>query len=138
MDLDGNVWFRAEWDNDQNDAAPANTIRELVQNAISLGPEELEYAAEGYDREDPRRFPNLRTVPVSKHVTGTAIDLNVAWDNLGGPWSRQSISLLYQFGLKRPISSECWHVELDESRKPEYPVTHIIRWWIKSSPMRKG
>ena len=111
-DQDGNVWIRPQWGRELSDRMGSDACAQIVQNAIALGPAKMVYAEEGYEPEDPRRLPNTEDIPVSRHVGGRAIDLNVDWALLGGPWSEQSTALVTRFGLRRPVPEEPWHVEL--------------------------
>jgi len=111
-DRDGNVWIRQQWGRELSDQTRSDACPEIVQNAIALGPATMVYAEEGYECGDPRRLPNTEDIPVSKHVGGRAVDLNVNWALLGGPWSEQSNALVTRFGLRRPVPEEPWHVEL--------------------------
>ena len=54
---------------------------------------------------------------MSAHVYGLAIDLNVDWSKLNGPWSSDAKKVVKQFGLKRPFFDEPWHVEIDKKVK---------------------
>ena len=111
-DLDGHLWLLPEWAEDLDDATPANQCAFIVRNASELEPESRRYAKEGYEKSDPKRAPNAADVPVSKHVYGLAIDLNVDWSKLDGDWGPKTNALIAQFGLCRPLKSESWHVEL--------------------------
>ena len=130
--LDGNRWFSDEWGVGVPDDAKASDCEAVLGNARALGANDLAYAEEGYEAGDPRRFPNVPDIPVSNHVCGRAIDLNVDWGRLGGPWSKGANELVRQFGLKRPYADEAWHVELDDEKKPGFGVFHLIRWVTKS------
>ena len=114
VDRDGNQWYKAEWDLGMPENASANLSSEISANAQSLGAKKLSFAAEGYGPTDARRIPNLNEVPVSKHIWGLAIDVNIDWDKLGAPWSNKVCDLVDQWGLARPVISEHWHLELKE------------------------
>lgn len=111
-DIDGNLWYKSEWDNNSTKDFSANLIQEIVDNAKRLGPSKIVYAEEGYSQFDTRRLPNSSGIPVSKHVTGEAIDINMNWSKFSDPWSEEANLLFSKFGLKRPFSDERWHVEL--------------------------
>ena len=112
-DRDGNVWYDDKWEEDGRGAV----LHLVMENArANLAPGGA-YAEEGYEPDDPRRLPNCPNIPVSKHVLGIAIDADVDWEKLGGPWSDLAQRTLSNFGLVRPIASEHWHMELD----PRFP-----------------
>lgn len=111
-DSNGHQWIKPEWAIHLTDAQPANLCPFVVNNATALAPEGLPYAEEGYEKNDPKRAPNTSDAPVSKHVYGLAIDLNVDWKQLDGEWGAQTNAFIAQFGLCRPQKAEWWHVEL--------------------------
>ena len=111
-DNDGNLWYRPEWGSDLPDNTIAAIIPEIKTNAQILGQRRSVFAAEGYDFFDPRRQPNLSTIPVSSHIGGLAIDVKLDWDKLGGAWSDEACGIVEKFGLRRPIQEEHWHLEL--------------------------
>ncbi|KIH75481.1 hypothetical protein SAMN05660860_03251 [Geoalkalibacter ferrihydriticus] len=125
-DLDGNLWFKPEWAPGAGDRAPANEFAAIVANANELGPRKPVYAEEGYASTDPRRRPNLAEIPISKHITGRAIDLNVEWAALGGPWSAQADELIARYGLCRPVTSESWHVERNKAHGMNVPLRELF------------
>jgi len=125
-DLDGNLWFKPEWAPDACDDAPAHEFPEIIANAQQLGPRKPAYAEEGYAAADPRRRPNLASIPISKHITGRAIDLNVDWSAIGGPWSAAADQLIARYGLWRPVATESWHVELAKASGMKVPVRELL------------
>ncbi len=120
-DRDGNAWFEPGWGRDLADAVMCDACPEIVQNAITLGPSKIVYAEEGYESGSPRRLPNIDVIPVSMHIGGRAIDINVDWAQLGGPWSQESNAIVGRYGLCRPQAEEPWHVELACSRSDLHP-----------------
>lgn len=125
-DQDGNLWFKPEWAPGARDDAPAHEFPAIVTNAQQLGPRKPAYAEEGYAAMDPRRRPNLASIPISKHITGRAIDLNVDWLAIGGPWSAASDELIARYGLCRPVVSESWHVELAEACRMKVSAGELL------------
>jgi hypothetical protein len=116
MDIDGNVWYRPEWDPGYDDYVSGNTSELIKRNAITLGPPKIVYAEEGYDPDDPHRLPNLKDIPVSKHVYGLAIDAFIEWSKLEGPCSDTAKGIVAKFGLVRPVDNESWHIEVDSEK----------------------
>ena len=131
QDSDGNIWFRPEWDCDIADAMSAAVCPAIVENAVRLGPPKMAYAREGYRPLDPRRRPNAPAIPISAHVYGGAIDLNIIWAKLDGPWSNAANTLIQRFGLVRPYRDEPWHVEYDTNRQAEFSLHDLVIWKIK-------
>jgi hypothetical protein len=95
-DRDGNIWYRKEWD-----------AGAIVENARSMQPPTHAYAEEGYEDSDPRRLPNLSTIPVSTHIRGQAIDILAEWDRVS-----DAERIISGLGLTRPYAAEPWHFEL--------------------------
>ncbi len=121
-DKDGNTWIpphlveklAAE---DADDAVYEQVLRHEVKDTFSRN--QTKQAAEGYDRGDDRRLPNLRNTGKSLHAgrdgVAGAIDIDIPWvfSNRYDPMI--DILALY-FGLKRPVkdsssSPEDWHFE---------------------------
>jgi hypothetical protein len=111
-DKDGNLWYTREWDNGVDDYEAANTASNILENAMTKAASNFSYAEEGYPPDSPYRLPNLTQIPVSKHVNGMAIDIDIDWDRIGGEDTQFLNNLLTSFGLKRPIKDEAWHLEL--------------------------
>lgn len=129
-DLDGNRWYDRGWDTaGGHDGLAASTVPAVVANAVELGPPDMAFANEGYAADDPRRHPNVSDVMLSAHVTGRAIDLNVAWAALGGPWSDQACAIVRRFALRRPYADEPWHVETDAAAAPGFSVRDVACWY---------
>ncbi len=121
-DEDGNTWIpshlvdelKAE---EADDAVYRKVLLEDVKGTFSR--QQTAQAAEGYDRGDSRRMPNLRNTGKSLHAgrdgVAGAIDISIPWvfSNRYDPMI--DILALY-FGLKRPVkdsssSPEDWHYE---------------------------
>lgn len=135
-DLDGNVWYKPEWDAGGDGGMSANTSEQIKQNAIQQGPPHTVYSEEGYAPNDPARLPNLPEVPISKHVYGLAVDMFVEWDRLGGAWSDSAQALVARFGLARPVASESWHFELGARNESRPSALQVARWVIRSRRKR--
>ena len=131
-DDDGTVWWLPEWDCHGSDDVSAATCPAIVDNAVQVGPNHMVYAQEGYRVDDSRRWPNVATAQVSAHVRGCAIDLNVDWSQLGGPWSSDACSIVQRFGLTRPYTDEAWHVEIDANYRPIYSWFAMLKWVLRS------
>jgi hypothetical protein len=114
MDADGNIWYEEGWDADGSDTECAAISKSILDNAIRLGQSKMHYAEEGYESDDPRRKPNTKSIPVSRHIYGLAIDIRIDWSQLGGPWSQKAEQIISEFGFRRPHRNEEWHFELDE------------------------
>ena len=130
-DKDGNVWYKRNWDPGGHDNICAKISKNILDNAIKMGTPKMVYAEEGYEHDDPHRYPNLKNIPISKHVYGKAIDVKIDWPQLGGAWSTEADQIISQFGLVRPYNQEDWHFELDRNKKipfPFYiPLSYIMR-----------
>lgn len=138
-DQDGNRWYHPDWDTGGRDDQPTDKNAAVKDNALALyGPDKIVFAAEGYERDEYRRKPNNPDIPVSKHVYGTAIDINVHWNQIGGPWSEEACKLMDDFGLLRPVPSECWHIELNRQTRPKYALFDILRFWIRSKRLARN
>ena len=100
-DLDGNVWYREGWTEDQ-----------VKANALDVWDGKV--AHEGYVAGDPKRLPNAPEVPVSTHCSGQAMDVTIPWRKSDGDgWHQEARELVTRFGLARPIDpDERWHFEL--------------------------
>lgn len=157
-DLDGNVWYDPAWDQlvptwggygTPRAATDEEVLERAKENAFDLAKGQgadyvsesswsgssVHCALEGYPPGDPKRKPNIDTVPMSNHVNGNAVDLSgVDWDQFGGRWSPQANEFVASFGLTRPYSpesatycqSEHWHFELAPATPPRegsQPVT---------------
>lgn len=117
-DRDGNLWYREGWTWEQI-KANANAIRARTQDAT---------ASEGYPPGDPRRLPVDDTRDVSRHCSGGAIDVTIPWrvsgkdagSNATDVWGWPEIYT--QFGLRRPVSSEAWHVQATSTQLAPDPV----------------
>jgi hypothetical protein len=138
QDLDGNVWYRPEWDAGYDGSVSASVCQRIRQNAVHLGPPQTVYSEEGYPPNDPARLPNLPEIPISRHVYGLAIDMMVAWDGLDGAWSDRAASLVRQFGLARPVASESWHFELDARNGSNVSPFQFARWVIQAQFRRSA
>jgi len=130
-DEDGNIWFKSDWDPGESDGECAKISKSIENNAIKLGQAEMHYAEEGYESDSPYRFPNLPSIPVSRHVDGKAMDFNIDWSHLGGAWSSKTEKIISQFGLIRPYKQEPWHFELDSNRKVQLPFYIPFSYIIK-------
>jgi hypothetical protein len=119
-DQDGNIWYKKEWDLGEPYSECAKISTDILDNAIKVGPPRMVYAEEGYESDDPRRYPNVKSIPVSKHVYGKAIDFEIDWNQFGGAWSSNAAQIISQFGLIRPVKKEDWHFELDINRKAQF------------------
>lgn len=130
-DADGNMWYKRDWDPGGSDNECANISKNIANNAIKLGQVKIHYAEEGYEPDSPYREPNLKSIPVSRHVHGKAIDFKIDWSQLGGAWSSKTKQIVSRFGLIRPYKQEPWHFELDSNRKirlPFYiPFSYIMK-----------
>jgi len=111
-DRDGTLWYKREWDNGADDYEAANTTFCILENAMTKAAPDFSYAEEGYPPESAYRLPNLELIPVSKHVNGLAIDIDIEWDRIGGASTQFLNNLLKSFGLKRTQKDEAWHLEL--------------------------
>ena len=135
-DSDGTRWYTEEWDRAIREGGfmeRLNAIGQLKLNAATNAREiytppkflrggRVTYAEEGYGPRDPRRLPNIGTVPLSRHVSGDAIDLSrIEWDKFdGGAWGKEAKAFVNSFGLTRPFypgnpegkEAEPWHFEL--------------------------
>lgn len=127
-DDDGNIWLSPDWDCAKNAQASAASCPLVLSNARKLAAPGVAYAREGYQSRNSRRWPNRVDIPVSDHVYGTAIDLNVAWSRLGDPWSKEANTLIERFGLFRPYKDEAWHVEVDKTKRPDYSLKELFSW----------
>lgn len=107
-DRDGNQWLLPEW----SQQSIGKLMPLVLERAIAHCAPRMAYAEEGYEPDDPRRYPNLQEIPVSSHVYGTAVDVSIDWQKLEGEWSDVAITTLAKFGLVRPFNFEHWHVEL--------------------------
>lgn len=119
-DQDGNLWYKKEWDTRGRDSDYANASKKIVVNAMKIGQAEVNFAEEGYACDHPFRRPNLSAIPVSRHVLGRAIDLQIDWAKMDGAWSSKAEAIISSFGLKRPYRDEPWHLELDRDRKHRF------------------
>jgi hypothetical protein len=135
-DLDGNVWYKPEWDAGGDGSQSASASEPIKQNAIHQGPPHTVYSQEGYAPNDPARLPNLPDIPISKHVYGLAIDMTVEWERLGGAWGDYAQALVAQFGLARPVASESWHFELGARNESRVSAWQVARWAIRSRRKR--
>lgn len=140
-DTDGNIWYKREWDAGHNDDASASACKLIKSNAIELGSPGTVYAEEGYAADDPARLPNLRDIPISKHIFGLAIDILVDWSKLGGPWSDHAKDVVTKFGLVRPVDHEHWHFEIDPDTllaiTPYFVIPpHQVAGWVIHWSMR--
>ena len=111
-DQDGTLWYSAKWGNGVDDYDSANSASDILENAMRKAAPNFPYAEEGYPTDSDYRLPNLSTIPVSKHVSGMAIDIDVDWDRLGGAHTKLSHQMLTLFGLQRTKDDEDWHLEL--------------------------
>lgn len=111
-DLDGTLWYSERWGNGVDDYEAANTASYILENAMKKAAPNSSYAEEGYPPDSDYRLPNLAVIPVSKHVSGMAIDVDVDWDRLGGAYTHLVHKLLTSFGLRRTKDDEAWHLEL--------------------------
>lgn len=125
IDLDGNVWFRnPDWlYNDRQCILAEYRCGATKFNAAVNSPETqigsecddyscyptLSFALEGYPVGDPRRLPNTNDLPVSNHIMGLAIDIQVVW--LVDPWNSQIDQIASEFGLYRPFHPNTLTVE---------------------------
>lgn len=132
-DQDGNLWYKPEWESrldfftwreatahafNQVKAADPGVVTKRFKG-MRTG---LTCAYEGYPTGDARRLPNTDAVPVSSHVGGYAVDIDINWDHpgLGGAWSATADAMVDSFGLVRPFrpdsdtycQEEPWHFEL--------------------------
>jgi len=113
-DSDGNIWAKTEHFNlDENEKATSlkDSDWEDHLKEVSGRSKWGVRIAEGYKRDDIKRFPlGLQASPGrSNHITGDAIDINEeAFTNMND--ARIDIIALY-FGLSRPVSGEQWHFE---------------------------
>ncbi len=121
IDEDGNIWYKRDWDPGGSDDEYARISKPIVTNAIKLGQAKMHYAEESYETNSLRRDPNIKSIPVSRHVYGQAIDFRIDWSQLGGPWSLKAEQIISQFGLLRPHGQEYWHFELDKNEKSRTP-----------------
>lgn len=120
-DRNGTLWLHPSWDKpDLTDNTPANIVEALRAHAKDRGPKSEAYAAEGYFPGDPRRAPNLTSIPISPHIYGLAIDLRISWESFNGPWTADARELVARFALTRPIPEEPWHFTLP-GRKRDQP-----------------
>lgn len=134
-DADGNLWYKPNWESRTTapcddlslpiaGAYPAyggNCIKHQadINNKKYPGHNISDCAYEGYGLNS-RRAPNIAAIPISKHVTGEAIDGSVDWDKLGGFWSSEADAVVQKFRLYRPFrpggsqlcTVEPWHFEL--------------------------
>ena len=131
-DLDGNIWFRPEWlllarleaDGDAylNAVIQCNAAsncretwsaewHEFVGRTATLRWPVLGYALEGYPADSPQRRPNVETIPMSKHVSGMAVDIALHLDSLPDFWDPHIDAVAQEFGLHRPYPQSCKHPE---------------------------
>lgn len=127
-DLDGNLWYNAEWEKglakDAKGAFTAKALQELWKKINANARHYFEsnaIAAEGYKQTDPRIKPNAHPA-ISNHVSGRAIDADVPWKSgalvYGGKITDGENSdvranrIVAAFRLSRPVASERWHYQL--------------------------
>lgn len=122
-DTDGNIWAKSEHFNKDEDGKATSlkdtewkTHLKEVSGRTTWGV----YIAEGYKRDDTKRFPlGLDKSPGrSNHITGDAIDINASgFLNMND--TKIDIIALY-FGVSRPVPGEQWHFECVNSEVPDH------------------
>jgi hypothetical protein len=135
VDIDGNVWYKPEWDYlSCAGIAGALLLEALVkQNALSKVPAEYRvtfynipyntnYALEGYDKLDPRRLPNIRKPTVSRHTTGEAFDISIDGRSNPGLWE-QSGGKVDEIARKYHLFRAYYH------RYIAYANYTAMEWW---------
>lgn len=145
-DIDLNVWYKKEWETYSpamgfdRAATEAEIMERAKDHALNASPRTqikenwgfsivgLTFAEEGYESDDPKRAPNLKSVPVSVHTTGNAIDLQgIQWSEFGGAWSDEAIAFVASFGLWRPFNSET-------AGSPDNPRGAVEDWHFELAP----
>ena len=101
VDLDGNVWYKSEWDYLNCAGIAGKVLLDVLvnQNALSKVPNDAKitrfkipynttYALEGYPTWDPHRLPNTNSPKVSRHTLGEAFDIGLDGRSNPVPWEQ--------------------------------------------------
>ena len=77
------------------------------------------YALEGYLPGDIRRLPNSDDPPISKHVSGFAVDIGASVIDFGSMWDPMIKTIAAKYNLHRPY----------ENLRLDYANQVLNEWW---------